>query len=100
MNDFAPYNPAQLHLQEAEEVRKRKRERRPHGGIFSDYLTRNDLKDRLGISIQAIGRMDRAGKLPQSVVFNRVHLYKKEDVEKWLVTLTQPRKNGKNNNRK
>jgi hypothetical protein len=29
-----------------------------------------------------------------------VHLYKKEDVEKWLVTLTQPRKNGKNNNRK
>jgi len=35
--------------------------------------------------------MHRKGQLPTSIVFNRVHLYKKEDVEKWLVTLTQPK---------
>lgn len=80
-------------------MRKRKRERRPRGDIFRDYLTRNDLKERLGVSIQTISRMHRKGQLPPSIVFNRVHLYKKEDVEKWLATLTQP-KNRKNNNRK
>jgi predicted site-specific integrase-resolvase len=80
-------------------VRKRKKERRPRGAIFSDYLTRKDLMERLGVSIQTISRMHRAGKLPTSIVFNGVHLYKKEDVEKWLLTLTEP-KNRKNNNRK
>jgi hypothetical protein len=91
MNDFTPYNPPQPNWQEAAEVRKRKRERRPRGDIFKDYLTRNDLRQRLGVSIQTISRMHRAGKLPPSIVFNRVHLYKKDDVEKWLLTLTQPR---------
>jgi predicted DNA-binding transcriptional regulator AlpA len=73
-------------------VRKRKRERRPRGAIFSDYLTRNDLKERLGVSIQTISRMHRKGQLPPSIVFNRVHLYKKDDVDAWLATLIQPPK--------
>jgi predicted site-specific integrase-resolvase len=80
-------------------VRKRKRERRPRGDIFKDYLTRNDLKERLGVSIQTISRMHRAGKLPPSIVFNRIHLYRKDDVERWLATLTQPN-NRKNNKHK
>jgi hypothetical protein len=95
MNESTFKHASQLFDAEELALRKRK-ERRPRGALFGDYLTRHDLQRRLGVSRQTIGRMHKAGQLPPSIIFNRVHLYKREDIERWeKELLTQPRKNGK-----
>jgi hypothetical protein len=98
MNASASKNSCQHFGLEELAVRKKRRERRPAGALFDDYLTRHDLQRRLGVSRQTIGRMDKAGKLPRSIMFNGVHLYKRQEIEQWEKELLTELKNRKNNN--
>jgi predicted DNA-binding transcriptional regulator AlpA len=67
-------------------MRKR---RKPRGAAFADFYTRRDIEKLLGISMSAISRMEKAGKLPPGTYFGGVWLYRKGDVDAWLQEITQ-----------
>jgi excisionase family DNA binding protein len=67
------------------------RQRKPQGARWKDYLTRRELMKRLGVSLPTLARMDAAGRLPESIVFGGVRLYRKADVEKWEAKMMRPK---------
>lgn len=53
-----------------------------------------------GVDQHTAGRMDKAGKLPRSIIFNGVHLYKRQEIEQWEKELLTELKNRHNNNKR
>jgi predicted DNA-binding transcriptional regulator AlpA len=68
------------------------RKRRPRGEEFADYVTRRDIAKRLGISLPTITRMDALGKMPKSISFGGVKLYRKDEIDKWVAEIFKPKK--------
>lgn len=66
------------------------RQRRLRGGkVFADYVTRRDIAKLLGISTATLSRMEKAGKLPPSIFFGGVKLYKKGEIDAWIKEITK-----------
>ena len=66
--------------------------RKPKGKRWKNYLTRRDLQRRRGISSATIARMDARGELPPSIFLGGVHLYHKDDIEKFEKEWLRPKK--------
>jgi hypothetical protein len=66
--------------------------RKPKGERWKDYLTRKDLQKRFGISAATIARMDARGELPPSIRWGGVHMYHRNDIEKFEKDWFQPKR--------
>lgn len=84
------YYPASNYVEECGEDMAR--QRKPKGPKWKEHLTRRDLMKRIGVSLSTIARMDAAGRLPPSIRFGGVRLYRKTDVEKWEKEVMAPAK--------
>lgn len=57
--------------------------RKPVGARWANYLTRQDLQKRLGVSRATIARMHARGELPDAFLWGGVYLYRRSEIEEF-----------------